>query len=97
MEYERIGPFTERIQIEFPRAQILTTNTPPDTALLAEKGQHIQISSVRPIPDQPLFKGAMFPVPKQIARFYQFNDVMRFQHDRPLHKGQKDKENEFKT
>lgn len=39
----------------------------------------------------------MFPVPEKIARFYHVNDVTRFQHDRPVYKGQVDKENEFKN
>lgn len=32
-----------------------------------------------------------------MAKFYQTNDVCRFQHDRPVYKGQsdKDKDNEF--
>lgn len=51
---------------------------------------------MRPIPDQPLFKNTMFPVPEKIARFYHVNDVKRFLHDRPIYKGQVDKENEFK-
>lgn len=97
LEYERIGQFTERIQVEFPHAQILTSNAPPNPGLFTENAQYVQISPVRPIPDQPRFKNAMFPVPKEIARFYQSNDVERFQHDRPVHKGQKDRENEFKT
>lgn len=39
----------------------------------------------------------MFPVPEKIKRFYHVNDVKRFQHDRPVHKGPVDKENEFKS
>lgn len=39
----------------------------------------------------------MFPVPEKVAKFYHVNDVKRFQHDRPVYKGQadKDKDNEF--
>lgn len=96
-DYERIGEFTQRLQIEFPQAQILTKNTPPDPSIFNEPGQFIQISSVRPVPDQPLFKNTMFPVPEKVARFYHVNDVKRFYHDRPVHKGQVDKENEFKS
>ncbi|XP_031632350.1 dedicator of cytokinesis protein 3 isoform X2 [Contarinia nasturtii] len=97
LEYERIGGFTQRMQIEFPQAQILTKNTPPESSIFVDKGQFIQISNVRPIPDQPLFKNTMFPVPEKVKKFYQVNDVKRFQHDRPLYKGQsdKDKDNEF--
>lgn len=63
MDYERIGAFTQRLQMEFPHAQILTKNTPPDPSIFGEEGQYIQISNVRPIPNQPLFKNTMFPVP----------------------------------
>lgn len=98
LEYERIGAFTQRLQIEFPQAQILTKNTPPDASIFMDKGQFMQISIVRPIPIQPLFKNTMFPVPEKVAKFYHVNDVQRFQHDRPVYKGQvvdKEKDNEF--
>lgn len=36
-------------------------------------------------------------MPEKIARFYQVNDVTRFQHDRPIYKGHIDKDNEFKS
>lgn len=97
LEYERIIAFTQRLQTEFSQAQILTKNTPPDTSIFTEPGQFIQISNVRPIQDQPLFKSSMVPVPEKIARFYHVNDVTRFQHDRPVYKGQVDKDNEFKS
>lgn len=95
LEYERIIAFTQRLQTEFSQAQILTKNTPPDQSIFTESGQFIQISNVRPIPDQPL--SSMVPVPEKIARFYHVNDVTRFQHDRPVYKGQIDKDNEFKS
>lgn len=95
LEYERIGAFTQRLQIEFPQAHILTKNTPPESSIFTEKGQYIQISNVRPIPNQPMFKNTMFPVPEKVAKYYHVNDVKRFQHDRPVYKGQVDKDNEF--
>lgn len=97
LEYERIGAFTQRLQTEFPQAQILMRNTPPEAAIFSEPGQFIQISKVKPIPVQPLFQQAMVHVPEKIAQFYQVNDVTRFQHDRPVYKGQVDKDNEFKS
>lgn len=36
-------------------------------------------------------------IPEKISRFYYYNDVKRFQCDRPIHKGIIDKENEIKT
>lgn len=97
LEYERIGAFTQRLQIEFPQAQILTKNTPPEPSIFTVKGQYIQISNVRPIQNQPIFKNTMFPVPEKVAKFYHVNDVKRFQHDRPVYKGQVDKDNEFSS
>lgn len=41
LEYERIGAFTQRLQTEFPSAQILMKNTPPDDAIINSEGQCI--------------------------------------------------------
>lgn len=60
-------------------------------------GQFIQISNVRPIADLPYLSTTSMPMPEKIARFYQVNDVTRFQHDRPIYKGNIDKDNEFKS
>lgn len=98
LEYERIGAFTQRLQTEFSQAQILTKNSPPDPMLFTETGQFIQISTVRPLADIPAHMAdGSVPIPEKIERFYQVNDVKRFQHDRPVYKGQVDKENEFKS
>ena len=94
LEYERIGAFTQRLQTEFPYSQILTKNSPPDPSLFVENGQFIQISNVRPI---PVLSTLSARAPEKILRFYQVNDVTKFQHDRPVYKGQIDKDNEFKS
>lgn len=39
LEYERIGAFTQRLQTEFPGAQILMKNSPPDESILSSEGQ----------------------------------------------------------
>lgn len=39
LEYERIGAFTQRLQTEFPSAQILMKNSPPDESILSSEGQ----------------------------------------------------------
>jgi dedicator of cytokinesis protein 3 len=59
--------------------------------------QYCQISTVRPISDKNILKNATNVVPDKIARYYEVNDVIRFQHDRPMHKGTVDKNNEFKS
>lgn len=97
LEYERIGTFTQRLQTEFPQAQVLTKNTPPDQSILLSTGQYLQINNVRPISNPVHLRTAAVPVPEHIASFYEVNDVSRFQYDRPIHKGTIDKDNEFKT
>lgn len=98
LEYERIGAFTQRLQTEFAQAQILPRQSPPDSVLMADGGQWLQISTVRPLADVPaVLRASTVPVPERIERFYQVNDVRRFQHDRPVYKGQVDKDNEFKS
>lgn len=95
MEYERIGAFTQRLQTEFPAAQILSKNSPPEASVLQSPEQFIQISNVRPVPEMPPTHCAMVPIPDKIARF--FGDVTKFIHDRPNYKGTVDKDNEFKS
>ncbi|XP_030238951.1 dedicator of cytokinesis protein 3 isoform X2 [Drosophila navojoa] len=97
LEYERIGAFTQRLQTEFPSAQILANNSPPEASILNAPEQYIQISNVRPVGDAQALKTAMVPVPEKIARFYEVNDVTRFIYDRPMYKGPIDKDNEFKS
>lgn len=59
--------------------------------------QYCQISTVRPISDKNRLSNATNVVPDKIARYYEVNDVIKFQHDRPIHKGTVDKNNEFKS
>lgn len=39
LEYERIGAFTQRLQTEFPSAQILMKNVPPEDNIVNSDGQ----------------------------------------------------------
>lgn len=39
LEYERIEAFTQRLQTEFPSAQILTKNNPPSHAIKQSDSQ----------------------------------------------------------
>lgn len=97
LEYERIGAFTQRLQTEFASAQLYTKNSPPDASITNSNEQYCQISTVRPISDKNHLKNATNVVPDKIARYYEVNDVIKFQHDRPIHKGTVDKNNEFKS
>ncbi|XP_046396689.1 dedicator of cytokinesis protein 3 [Ischnura elegans] len=106
LEYERIGAFIQRLQTEFPSAQILSKNTPPDDSITNSEGQFIQICNVKPIPEMLGFWNAiemgsedsfLSALPEKVASYYRVNDVRKFQFDRPVHKGTVDKENEFKS
>lgn len=56
----------------------------------------IQICNVKPIPEpNPVLLAPNSP--EKISRFYYYNDVKRFQCDRPVHKGIIDKDNEIKV
>ena len=46
--------------------------------------QLFQVSTVRPISDKNHLKNATNVVPEKISRFYEVNDVIKFQHDRPV-------------
>ncbi|XP_011698260.1 PREDICTED: dedicator of cytokinesis protein 3 [Wasmannia auropunctata] len=97
LEYERIGAFTQRLQTEFPCAQILMKNSPPDETILSSEGQYIQICNVKPIPEEGSLACSGVEVPERVVAFYLVNDVRRFTFDRPLHRGPVDRENEFKS
>lgn len=84
LEYERIGAFTQRLQTEFSSAQLYTKNSPPDISIMNSNEQLFQISTVRPISDRNHLKNATNVVPEKISRFYEVNDVIKFQHDRPV-------------
>ncbi|XP_058116112.1 dedicator of cytokinesis protein 3 [Anopheles ziemanni] len=98
LEYERIGAFIQRLQTEFPTAQILDKKQyPPDSSILNSPEQRFHAVNVRPIPDPYHLKSAKVTVPEKISKYYEVNDVTRFQYDRPVHKGTVDKDNEFKS
>ncbi|XP_051163357.1 dedicator of cytokinesis protein 3 isoform X2 [Leptopilina boulardi] len=97
LEYERIGAFTQRLQTEFPSAQILMKNSPPDESILTSEGQYIQICNVKPIPEEGSLGSGAIDVPDRVIAFYLVNDVRKFTFDRPMHRGQVDRENEFKS
>uniref|UniRef100_A0A182QDU3 DOCKER domain-containing protein n=1 Tax=Anopheles farauti TaxID=69004 RepID=A0A182QDU3_9DIPT len=98
LEYERIGAFIQRLQTEFPTAQILDKKQyPPDSSILNSPEQRFHVVNVRPIADPYHLKSAKVTVPEKISKYYEVNDVTRFQYDRPVHKGTVDKDNEFKS
>lgn len=85
LEYERLATFISRIVAEWPTAELLQKNTPPDQNLLQSNGQHIQICSVKPIPSQKK-NLILSSAPEKIRTFYRVNDVSQFQFDRRIQK-----------
>lgn len=56
----------------------------------------IQICNVKPIPEpNPIILAN--GVSEKVSRYYLYNNVKRFQCDRPVHKGMIDKDNEIKV
>jgi hypothetical protein len=103
-ECERVGDFAARLQLEFPEAVPLTYNTLPDDAVRRSGGQFTQVCCVKPIASsarRDLTGGDLVDPSKvsdKIKGFYDWNDVSRFQYDRPITKdGSGGGDNEFKV
>ncbi|KJE88818.1 hypothetical protein CAOG_00399 [Capsaspora owczarzaki ATCC 30864] len=86
-ELERIAAFVERIQAQYPEAQMVKNNAPVDEKTQNDEGQHIQIVKVDPTPPPKDFKGRK--VAEGIERYYALNDVNTFTFARPFRKGAK--------
>lgn len=92
----QLATLMNQLTTEYPTATILTSNQPPSDSLKQGDAQYIQIVSVKPVPkDRSEFVGR--DVPSEIAAFYQTNEVDTFKFDRPYHRDDKDKNNEFKS
>ncbi|XP_077488994.1 dedicator of cytokinesis spg isoform X2 [Amblyomma americanum] len=94
LSYEKVGAFSQRLQGQFPEAQLLTHNAPPDTSLLTSGDQYVQVCGVRPLPEpRPELEGR----PERVRAYFRVNRVRSFQFDRPVYRdGPPDKDNEFK-
>lgn len=95
LELETLAGFTSRIKNEFPGAEIMYKNTPPDVSIVQGIGQHIQICNVNPVTNEGIFE--VKTVDEKISSYYRSNEVTQFVFSRPYHKGEKDPANEFKT
>ncbi|XP_075869291.1 dedicator of cytokinesis protein 3-like [Nelusetta ayraudi] len=95
-DYERLEAFQQRMLGEFPQAIAMQHPNQPDEAILQCDAQYLQIYAVTPVPDH-LAVLQMERVPDRIKSFYRVNNLRRFRHDRPFHKGAKDRDNEFKS
>lgn len=102
-EFEKISTFTQRLATEFPHAQVLTSNSrEPDEALKSEDGQFVQICCVKAMNNSAVKESSAatidgYEIPEKIRKFHQVNNVDKFQYDRPYHRGNKDRDNEFKV
>lgn len=74
--------FIQRLQIDFPEAQMIPNETIPDPSISEEQGQFIQIINVDPIPDDSL---DVQPISEKSVQYYQMNDIKRFRFDLPDH------------
>ncbi|KAL1439547.1 hypothetical protein MTO96_031973 [Rhipicephalus appendiculatus] len=94
LAYEKVGAFSQRLQGQFPEAQLLTHNAPLDAALLASTDQYIQVCGVRPLAEpRPDLEGR----PECVRAYFRVNRVHSFQFDRPVYRdGPPDRDNEFK-
>ncbi|XP_077459447.1 dedicator of cytokinesis protein 3-like isoform X1 [Stigmatopora argus] len=95
-DYERLEAFQQRMLGEFPQAIGMQHPNQPDEAILQSDAQHLQIYAVTPVPEA-LVVLQSDRIPDRIKSFYRVNNVRRFRHDRPFHKGPKDPDNEFKS
>ncbi|XP_054640181.1 dedicator of cytokinesis protein 3-like isoform X2 [Dunckerocampus dactyliophorus] len=95
-DYERLEAFQQRMLGEFPQAIAMQHPKPPEEAILQCDAQYLQIYAVTPVPEA-VGVLQLDRVPDRIKSFYRVNNVRRFRHDRPFHKGPKDRENEFKS
>jgi dedicator of cytokinesis protein 3 len=93
---DHITVFTERIQSQFPTAQLLMKSTPPTAEMKSSPDISIMISKVNPLadPSPHRFKGRAVPGP--MAEYYERHHVSRFFYVRPFNKGPKTG-NEFET
>ncbi|GFR72705.1 dedicator of cytokinesis protein 3-like [Elysia marginata] len=92
----QLSTLMNQLTTEYPAATILTSNQPPSESVKQGDAQYIQIVSVKPVPrERSEFLGR--DVPSEIAAFYQTNEVDTFKFDRPYHRDDKDKNNEFKS
>ncbi|XP_028302238.1 dedicator of cytokinesis protein 3-like isoform X4 [Gouania willdenowi] len=95
-DYERLEAFQQRMLGEFPQAIAMQHPNQPDEAILQCDAQYLQIYAVTPVPES-VDVLQMERVPERIKSFYRVNNVRRFHHDRPFHRGVKDRDNEFKS
>jgi len=95
---DHIRVFTDKIQNQFPQANILMKDTDPTPEMKNSPNMSIMISKLTPVADedkiQAKFKGN--PVSDEISAFYSMNEISTCKYSRPYRKGDKTG-NEFET
>ncbi|XP_060079192.1 dedicator of cytokinesis protein 4-like [Ylistrum balloti] len=82
---------------EFPSATIMQKNTNPTEEMMEGEALIIQICGVKPVAEKrPEFRHCPNAA-TEIQQFYNVNDVDTFQLDKSVYRGEKDKDNEFKS
>ncbi|XP_033744691.1 dedicator of cytokinesis protein 4-like isoform X3 [Pecten maximus] len=82
---------------EFPTATIMNKNTDPTEEMKEGETMIIQICGVKPVAEErPEFRNCPNAA-TEIKQFYNVNDVDTFQFDKSFYRGEKDKNNEFKS
>ncbi|XP_041458048.1 dedicator of cytokinesis protein 3-like isoform X4 [Lytechinus variegatus] len=85
----------QRFQADFPQARAWTSKQPPTEEDLIAYDQYIEVRLVSCVPPQhPHLEGN---VPPNIRHFAESYDVSVFSFDRPFHRGERDKTQDFKT
>jgi dedicator of cytokinesis protein 3 len=76
-DWEKIGSFSERMQLLYPTAQLVNANTMPSFEAM-DKGQYLQVTALVPIPDRenPIF--TTLGVPPRIRQYHEHHFINQF-------------------
>lgn len=85
-EYERLDDFSSRVLAQHPSAELMRSMDTPGEEITQCDGQFILINSVQPIMNE---YGRSDQMSTQILKYYQTNNVNRFQFSRPISLGEK--------
>ncbi|KAJ8047584.1 Dedicator of cytokinesis protein 4 [Holothuria leucospilota] len=95
--FDKIDSMLEKLQSDFPKAKLWSKPDPPTESQLADNEQYIEIRAVEPVPPQDSYFVGREEVPREILHYYKHYMIREFKYDKPFHRGEKDKSNEFKT
>jgi hypothetical protein len=93
---DHIGVFCDRIQNQFPQAQLMMHNKPIGDDVRTGDEMFCQICKVSPLPKPNPERFKHRRVQPALSAYYDMSEVDHFIYMRPFHKGEKT-ENEFET